>query len=67
MRSVGVAADINVTGEQQTDALSTARDETIYYLFLFGADKIRFGKLLEGIENTFTQGDDKFPTYLTHT
>ena len=42
------------------------RDETIAYLFLFGADKIRFGKVLEDIENTFTQGYDKFPTDLTH-
>ena len=43
-----------------------ARDETISYLFLCGADKIRFGKLLEDIEKTFTQGDGKFPTELTH-
>ena len=38
----------------------------IAYLFVFGADKIRFGKLLEDIENAFTQGDDKFPADLTH-
>ena len=66
MRSVGVAVDSNVTEEQQIDALSLARDKTIEYLFLFGVDNIRFGKILEDIENTFTQGYDKFPTDLTH-
>ena len=48
-RSAGVAVDINVTEEQRTDALSQVRDETTAYLFLFGTDKIRFGKLLEDI------------------
>ena len=66
LRSAGVTVDRNVMGEQRTDTLSLARDETIAYLFLFGADKIRFGKLLEDIEDAFTQGDDKFPTDLTH-
>ena len=66
LRSAGVAVDSNATEEKRTDALSLARDETIAYLFLFGADKIRFGKILEDIENTFTQVDDKFPTDLTH-
>ena len=66
LRSAGVTIDSNVTEEQLTDALYLAKDKTIAYLFLFGADKIRFGKLLEVIENTFNQGDDKFPTDLTH-
>ena len=66
MRSAGVTFDSNVTEEQRTDALSLARDETISYLFLFGTEKIRSGKLLEDIEKDFTQGDDKFPTGLTH-
>ena len=49
LRSAGVAVDINVTEEQRTDALSQVRDDTTAYLFLFGTDKIRFGKLLEDI------------------
>ena len=63
---MGVPVDSNVTEEYRTDALSLSRDETIAYLFLFCADKIIFGKLLEDIENAFTQGDDNFPTDLTH-
>ena len=66
LRIAGVTVDSNFTEEQRMDALSIARVETIAYLFLFGADKIRFGKLLEDIESAFTQGDDKFPTDLTH-
>ena len=66
LSSAGLAVDRNVTEEQRTDVLYLARDETTSYLFLFGVDKIIFGKLLEYIENDFTQGDDKFPTDQTH-
>ena len=65
LRKAGVTVDDKVTEAQRSDALSLARDETIAYLFLFGADKNRFGKLLEDIENAFTQKDDRFPTDLT--
>ena len=54
-----------VSKEEHEAATSKARDETIAYLFLFGADKFRFGKLHEDIENAYTQGDDKYPSDLT--
>jgi hypothetical protein len=53
------------TRRQKDDATSQARDATVACIFILGADKWRFGKLKEDLENAYTQGDDKYPVDLT--
>jgi hypothetical protein len=53
------------TEAQNKAATTEARDTTVACAFILGADKTRFGKLQEDLENAYTQGDDKYPTDLT--
>ena len=46
-------------------AVSEARNITIVCAFILGEDKTQFGKLMEDLENSFTQGDEKYPVDLT--
>jgi hypothetical protein len=62
------AAGVNPASASQSEketATTEARDTTIACAFILGADKSRFGKLMEDLENAYTQGDDKYPTDLT--
>jgi hypothetical protein len=38
-----------------------AKDKYLACAFILGADKTRYGRLLEDLENSFTQGSNKFP------
>jgi hypothetical protein len=44
-----------------TNAEKLAKDKYLACAFILGSDKTRYGKLVEDLENAFTQGDDKFP------
>ena len=50
---------------QMSNAQAKAREYSLACAFILGADKIRFGKLLEDLENSYTQGDDKYPKTMT--
>jgi hypothetical protein len=43
------------------DAEQKAKDKYLACAFLLGSDKTRYGRLIEDLENSFTQGVDKFP------
>jgi hypothetical protein len=57
-RSIASEA-IMINAEQQ------AKDKYLACAFILGADKTRYGRLLEDLENSYTQGDDKFPKVMT--
>jgi hypothetical protein len=42
-------------------AIVVAQEKCLASLFLQGADKGRFGKLIEDLENAYTQGRDSYP------
>jgi hypothetical protein len=42
-------------------AITVAQEKYLASLFLQGADKGRFGKLIEDLENAYTQGQDNYP------
>jgi Zinc knuckle len=55
------------------DDIKTAKDKLLARIFLTGADKKRYGKLLEDLNNAFLAGKDNYPesldatlTLLTH-
>jgi Reverse transcriptase (RNA-dependent DNA polymerase)/Zinc knuckle len=50
--------------DQVEAATAAARDRVLACAFLFGSDKVRYGKLLEDLENGFTQGNDVYPATL---
>jgi hypothetical protein len=50
------------TPDELSDAKDAARKHVLACAFLFGSDKNCYRKLLEDLENTYTQGND---TYLT--
>ena len=45
--------------------VSIASNATIMCAFILGADKTRFGNLMEDMEKSFIQCDDKYPVDLT--
>jgi hypothetical protein len=47
------------------DAERLAKEKYLACAFILGADKTRYGRLLEDLENSFTQGSDKFPKNMT--
>ena len=49
---------------QLAQAKAVAEDHVLGCAFLFGSDKHRYGKLLEDLENGFTQGSDVYPATL---
>jgi hypothetical protein len=57
------------TAGAATDELNAARDgaieEYLAIAFLMGADRNRYGKLIEDLENAFTQGQDNYPRTVT--
>lgn len=55
----------SATDAQKTTAQDKARDMSMGAAFILGADRSRYGKLIEDLENSYTQGDDKYPKNLT--
>ena len=54
--------DRAITSEAaMTNAEKLAKEKYLACAFILGSDKTRYGKLVEDLENAFTQGDDKFP------
>jgi hypothetical protein len=43
------------------DAEKLAKEKYLACAFVMGADKTRYGRLMEDLENSFTQGSDKYP------
>jgi hypothetical protein len=64
-----LARDGNTTATAATDELNAAREgaieEYLAMAFLMGADRNRYGKLIEDLENAFTQGQDNYPRTVT--
>jgi hypothetical protein len=64
LRAAGLDPGTASRSERET-ATAEARDATVACAFILGADKARFGKLKEDLENAYTQGNDKYPSDLT--
>ena len=64
LEAAGADPTAQSRSEKET-ATAEARDATIACALILGADKSRFGKLKEDLENAYTQGDDKYPSDLT--
>jgi hypothetical protein len=64
-----LARSNNTTETAATDELNAAKEgaieEYLAMAFIQGADRNRFGKLLEDLENAFTQGNDNYPRTVT--
>jgi hypothetical protein len=56
----GVDPDL-ATQDQIAVAITVAQEQCLASLFMQGADRGRFGKLMEDLENSFTQGRDNYP------
>jgi hypothetical protein len=52
------------TPEQLKDAMKKAREEFMACAFLLGADRNRYGKLVEDLENSYIQKHDIYPKTL---
>lgn len=63
----GVAEVLKVNNAKLIDAeeKSEARERYLACAFLFGSDRNRYGRLLEDIENDYTQGRDNYPKTVT--
>jgi Zinc knuckle len=62
--------DKNIDPDKATDAQKEqaeidAKGRAEAVAFLLGADEERYGKLVEDLENSFTQGDNRYPKDLT--
>jgi hypothetical protein len=53
------------TPEEIRDATKAAKDKCMAITFLSGADKARYGKLFEDLENDYTKGSNYYPTNAT--
>jgi hypothetical protein len=51
--------------KMMVDAEKQAKEMYLACAFILGADKTRYGRLIEDLENSYTQGDDKFPKTMT--
>jgi hypothetical protein len=64
-----LARDGNTTATAATDELNATKEgaieEYLAMAFLMGADRNRYGKLIEDLENAFTQGQDNYPRTVT--
>ena len=59
----GVAFD-DATEEEMITAEKNAKEKCMGCAFLLAADRSRYGKLVEDIENAYIQGDNKYPETL---
>ena len=54
--------DLKIITNAQRDALSkTAKEKYLAMSFMLGADRTRYGRLIENMENAFLQGQDTYP------
>jgi hypothetical protein len=56
----GVDPDL-ATQDQISAAITVSQEQCLASLFMQGADRGRFGKLMEDLENAFMQGRDNYP------
>ena len=54
-----------ITAAERAVIDSDARDMYLATAFILGADKTRYGRLLESLENEFLMGQNKYPTTVT--
>jgi hypothetical protein len=52
------------TAVELQDAENAARERVLACAFLVGSDRTRYGKLLEDLENSYTQGSNNYPATL---
>lgn len=50
---------------QLLDATIKAKERYLRYVFICAADRSRYGKLMEDLENSYVQGHDKYPKAMT--
>jgi hypothetical protein len=53
------------TNKQVEDATGIVKERYLAVAFLRASDKVRFGKLLEDLENNYTKGGNNYPTTVT--
>ena len=56
---------LSATDAEMANAQAIGQESYIAMAFIMGSDRVRFGKLLENMENDFIQGRATFPTTLT--
>jgi hypothetical protein len=56
---------LTATIKQSAIAFKATQDQYLAVAFLLRADKSRYGKLVENLENDHTQGQDRYPKSLT--
>ena len=57
-------ARIAASDEEMEDARAAAKERYLACAFLLGSDRNRYGRLIEDLENSFTQKQDLYPTTL---
>ena len=55
----------NATADELRDAKKAVRDRYLGILLLMNADKVRYGKIIEDMQNDFLCGRDWYPENLT--
>ena len=58
-RATASAADLD-------QAMQAAREMYLASAFIMGADRSRFGKLIEDLENNYTMSSNRWPTTMTN-
>ena len=53
-----------VSADEMENARNEAKERYIRYVFVYSADRTRYGRLIEDLENSYTQGDNKYPKML---
>jgi hypothetical protein len=53
------------TADETREAQNAAQQQYLAVAFLLGSDRNRYGKLLEDLENDYTQGQDNYPKTVT--
>ena len=57
----------NFTNDEFNRAYEVVKEEHMAMCFLYGADRGRYGELMRGFENSYTEGHDRYPKTLTDT
>jgi hypothetical protein len=56
---------VNTTSGENIEAMRTAKERYLSVSMLATADKSRYGKLTENLENDFTKGHNNYPVMVT--
>jgi hypothetical protein len=64
MLPFGVSMD-NASPDELAVATRRAKERYLAVAFVLGSDRVRYGRLIEDLENSFIQGNDKYPTEVT--